>query len=89
DPQWHGTLAELGFAQQDVFWVREAEPAAALPAGTAKITYTSGSTGKPKGVCLSVEALLRVARELEVASRPSEPQRYLAVLPLGVLLENL
>lgn len=89
DPQWRGTLAELGFAQQDGFWVRQAQPAAALPAGTAKITYTSGSTGKPKGVCLSSEALLRVARELEVASRPSEPQRYLAVLPLGVLLENL
>jgi len=89
DPQWRGTLAELGFTQQEAFWVREVQPAAALPVGTAKITYTSGSTGKPKGVCLSSEALLRVARELEVASRPSEPQRYLAVLPLGVLLENL
>ena len=89
DPQWRGALAELGFAQQDAFWVREPEPAVILPAGTAKITYTSGSTGKPKGVCLSAEALLRVARELEMASRPSEPRRYLTVLPLGVLLENL
>lgn len=87
--QWCAPLAELGFAQQDGFWVREADATAALPPGTAKITYTSGSTGKPKGVCLSAEALLRVARELEVASRPSEPQRYLVVLPLGVLLENL
>lgn len=33
--------------------------------------------------------MLRVARELEAASRPTEPQQYLAVLPLGVLLENL
>jgi hypothetical protein len=68
---------------------RDSFVAPALPEGTAKITYTSGSTGTPKGVCLSAEAMLRVAHELEAASRPAEPQRYLAVLPLGVLLENL
>ncbi|CAK15537.1 AMP-binding protein [Pseudomonas entomophila] len=87
--QWAAQLARTGFAQEGEFWVRERPTGPRLPEGTAKITYTSGSTGNPKGVCLSAEAMLRVARELEIASRPTEPQRYLAVLPVGVLLENL
>ncbi len=89
DAQWGATLAELGFVQQGECWLREQPSSARLLRGTAKITYTSGSTGKPKGVCLDADAMLRVARELELASRPSAPQRYLALLPLGVLLENL
>ncbi|QVM93878.1 AMP-binding protein [Pseudomonas entomophila] len=87
--QWTPQLAREGFAQHGEFWVREGSTGVELPVGTAKITYTSGSTASPKGVCLGAEAMLRVARELEAASRPTEPQRYLAVLPLGVLLENL
>lgn len=93
EAQWAGPLAELGFTPPaaDGFWRRETATtaASALPAGTAKVTYTSGSTAAPKGVCLSAQAMLRVAHELEAASRPVAPQRYLAVLPLGVLLENL
>ncbi|WP_409260327.1 AMP-binding protein [Pseudomonas putida] len=88
-PEWEGLASQLSFVKQNAFWVREPAATVALPEGTAKVTYTSGSTGTPKGVCLSAGAMLRVARELEVASRPSEPRRYLAVLPLGVLLENL
>ncbi|MCE1117767.1 AMP-binding protein [Pseudomonas sp. NMI795_08] len=86
---WEETFSQLGFVEQDGFWARELEAAVTLPAGTAKITYTSGSTGTPKGVCLGADAMLRVAHELELASRPTEPRRYLAVLPFGVLLENL
>lgn len=86
---WEGTFSQLGFIGQDGFWVREPDAPVTLPEGTAKITYTSGSTGTPKGVCLGADAMLRVAHELEQASRPTEPRRYLAVLPLGVLLENL
>ncbi|AYG45043.1 long-chain acyl-CoA synthetase [Pseudomonas sp. Leaf58] len=88
-PAWEDTLGQLGFAKHDAFWARTLQAAVALPEGTAKVTYTSGSTGTPKGVCLGADAMLRVAHELAMASRPTEPQRYLAVLPLGVLLENL
>ncbi len=87
--QWEPRLVKEGFVQEGEFWVCERSASAPLPDGTAKVTYTSGSTGTPKGVCLSADAMLRVARELEAASRPTEPQQYLAVLPLGVLLENL
>ncbi|WP_411382740.1 AMP-binding protein [Pseudomonas sp. L7] len=87
--QWTPHLLDKGFVQNGEFWVREKATCAELPDGTAKITYTSGSTGNPKGVCLSAEAILRVARELEAASRPAETLHYLAVLPVGVLLENI
>jgi long-subunit acyl-CoA synthetase (AMP-forming) len=78
-----------GFRPGEHCWSRPSAHGIDLPVGTAKITYTSGSTGTPKGVCLSAEAMLRVARELESASRPTAPGKYLAVLPLAVLLENL
>lgn len=82
-------LRSAGFTWGQPFWHRPVADASQLPAGTAKITYTSGSTGSPKGVCLSAEAMLRVAHQLEQASRSTEPGKYLAVLPLAVLLENL
>ncbi|QKE62678.1 AMP-binding protein [Aquipseudomonas campi] len=83
-------LQSCGYQHDGLFWRLSADADSShLPAGTAKITYTSGTTGTPKGVCLSAEAMLRVARELEDVSRSSAPQHYLAVLPLAVLLENL
>lgn len=82
-------LGEAGFRLSGGFWVRETPAGKPLPAGTAKVTYTSGTTGTPKGVCLSAESLLRVAKELQAASRPTAPRSYLALLPLAVLLENL
>lgn len=83
-------LKSCDFRHDGLFWRSMAQAGNAhLPAGTAKITYTSGTTGTPKGVCLSAEAMLRVARELESVSRSSAPQHYLVVLPLAVLLENL
>lgn len=83
-------LQSCGYRLEGQFW-RPQQTVKGLPmaAGTAKITYTSGTTGTPKGVCLSGEAMLRVARELELVSRTRAPQQYLAVLPLAVLLENL
>ncbi|MEN0108925.1 MAG: AMP-binding protein [Pseudomonas sp.] len=89
DPSMAAEMLAAGFQQEDAFWRRAQTRDPGIPAGTAKITYTSGTTGNPKGVCLGAPALLRVAQELEAASRPTEPQRYLAVLPLAVLLENL
>ncbi|WP_068830060.1 AMP-binding protein [Pseudomonas sp. BMS12] len=83
-------LQACGFHQEGQFWRGAAAvDCLKLPTGTAKITYTSGTTGTPKGVCLSAEAMLKVARELQQASRETAPQQYLAVLPLAVLLENL
>jgi long-subunit acyl-CoA synthetase (AMP-forming) len=82
-------LEQAGFTRDGGFWRRELNGVANVPLGTAKITYTSGTTGTPKGVCLSAESLLRVARELECASQSTRPERYLAALPLAILLENL
>ncbi|MDF3932546.1 AMP-binding protein [Pseudomonas citronellolis] len=88
-PELHDELRGQGFCPGEPFWRRPAVVDAGVPAGTAKITYTSGSTGAPKGVCLSAASMLRVAAELEAASRPCAPRSYLALLPLAVLLENL
>lgn len=60
-----------------------------LHPGTAKITYTSGSTGAPKGVCLSQDQLEAVAGSLVEVIGAEFAGRHLAVLPLGVLLENV
>lgn len=64
-------------------------PPRALHGGTAKITYTSGSTGTPKGVCLSQRQLEDVAVSLVEVIGADFAGRHLAVLPLGVLLENV
>lgn len=59
------------------------------PEGTAKLTYTSGSTGAPKGICLSQAHMDAVARGLVARIGAAYAGRHLAVLPLGVLLENV
>ncbi len=59
------------------------------PAGTAKITYTSGTTGNPKGVCLDILSMEKVAQSLLEASCAGRGDRYLSVLPLATLLENI
>lgn len=82
----------LGFAPTPLGWQREtagASAASSLPEHTSKITFTSGTTGHPKGVCLSAEALMDVAHSLQQASAETSPQRHLALLPLGVLLDNV
>lgn len=62
---------------------------AQVPQGTSKITYTSGTTGHPKGVCLGIDAIERVAKSLLLASLANADDRYLSVLPLSTLLENI
>jgi long-subunit acyl-CoA synthetase (AMP-forming) len=89
DAGFASELEGAGFQSDGTFWRKPGQGQATLPAGTLKVTYTSGTTGQPKGVCLGADALLRVAHELEVASRPCAPAHYLAVLPMAVLLENL
>jgi long-subunit acyl-CoA synthetase (AMP-forming) len=82
-------LTTAGYTQTGAFWRSSFSGSTPLPQGTAKLTFTSGTTGTPKGVCLSASSLLRVARELEIASRPTESRHHLALLPLAILLENL
>lgn len=82
-------LQAAGYERQGEFWCRRFDGPSILPPGTAKLTFTSGTTGTPKGVCLGADSLLQVARELEQASHSSNPRHHLALLPLGILLENL
>ena len=69
--------------------VRDHDPAALLPAATAKITFTSGTTGKPKGVCLSQAQLSAVTASLTDIALQLGIRRHLCMLPLAVLLENV
>ena len=64
-------------------------PTILLPEGTAKITYTSGTTGNPKGVCLSQPGMEQVAASLFSVIGAAPAIHTAAVLPLGVLLENV
>ncbi len=61
----------------------------ALPTGAAKITFTSGSTAAPKGVCLSLSQLEDVAQSIVSVLGAENAGRHFAVLPMGVLLENV
>lgn len=91
-PERIGAL-DIGFAitgsWQGLTWMRRLVPATELPAGTAKVSFTSGSTGAPKGVCLSADGLFDTARALTERLFDLPLERHLAVLPLGLLLENV
>lgn len=89
EPQLDEELQSAGYSKRGSIWRRAFNGPSPLPAGTAKLTFTSGTTGTPKGVCLSADSLLRVARELEHASRSTLAHHHLALLPVAILLENL
>lgn len=89
EPGLETELRAAGYEKDGEFWRRTFSSPSPMHEGTAKLTFTSGTTGTPKGVCLSPEAILRVARELDQASKPANPQHHLALLPLAILLENI
>jgi long-subunit acyl-CoA synthetase (AMP-forming) len=89
EPDLESELLASGYKKDGEFWCRTFESPSQMPRGTAKLTFTSGTTGTPKGVCLSAESLLTVARELDQASRPTQAQHHLSLLPMAILLENL
>jgi acyl-CoA synthetase (AMP-forming)/AMP-acid ligase II/pyrroloquinoline quinone (PQQ) biosynthesis protein C len=63
--------------------------AAFLPEKTSVISFSSGSTGDPKGVCLSSEHLVTVATAVCDYLGRDMAGRHLAVLPFGILLEQV
>ncbi|MCY1393148.1 2-succinylbenzoate--CoA ligase [compost metagenome] len=89
EPQLHDELQAAGYLKNGEFWRRSFSGPNRLPEGTDKLTFTSDTTGAPKGVCLSADSILRITRELDLASKPTEPQHHLALLPLAILLENI
>jgi long-subunit acyl-CoA synthetase (AMP-forming) len=89
EPELTAELQAAGYDKTNEFWHRTFSDPNRMPEGTAKLTFTSGTTGTPKGVCLSAESILRVARELDQASKSTDPQHHLALLPLAILLENI
>ncbi|WP_122740306.1 AMP-binding protein [Pseudomonas viridiflava] len=93
EPAYHAHLQaahyEVSAEDGPLFWRRTFTTHSLMQSGTAKLTFTSGTTGTPKGVCLSADSVLTVARELYEASRPLQPENYLTLLPLAILLENI
>ena len=84
--------AEPGFEQiggAEVVAESLALPRRKLHVGTDKITYTSGSTEQPKGVCLSLRQMEGVASSVVKVLGREMARTHMAVLPLGVLLENV
>jgi long-subunit acyl-CoA synthetase (AMP-forming) len=66
------------------------EPASLAPVPSAlRVIYTSGTTGNPKGVCLGTTQLNFTMRALTNAISATATDRYLSVLPLALLLEEL
>ncbi|GAB6402612.1 AMP-binding protein [Pseudomonas sp. MHK4] len=89
EPHLDDELQAAGYQKDGEFWRRRFSGPSVMPESTAKLTFTSGTTGTPKGVCLSADSILRVSRELDLASKPNHPQHHLALLPLAILLENI
>jgi len=59
------------------------------PSPIAKITYTSGTTATPKGVMISQAAIDLVTESLAERTQASNHDRYLSLLPLSTLIENI
>lgn len=83
-------VTEHELCRKKYFWIHiENRTKSLIHSGAAKITYTSGTTGQPKGVCLSLDTIENVAAAIAGAVQATSEDRYLSVLPLSTLLENI
>lgn len=64
-------------------------PDVSRSATDALIAFTSGSTGQPKGVRLTLSNIMATAEALKEAVRITEIDKYLSVMPLAMLLEQV
>lgn len=81
--------SRLRIGDETLYCFRRTLPVRPDLEGVAKLTYTSGTTGTPKGVCLENETMMRVVESLRWAVGAREGDRFLSLLPLATLLENL
>lgn len=87
-----GTAQLLSGTGIETVTIPEGAPDGKLPelsAGSKQILYTSGSTGTPKGVELPADHLWSRASALAGAVEATEADRYLSLLPLSLLLEQI
>ncbi|GHE57358.1 AMP-binding protein [Streptomyces capitiformicae] len=64
-------------------------PRAEATARLCKIIHTSGTTSRPKGVCIRESALEELIGSLRAAMPPRAYRRYLSLVPLSLLIEQV
>ena len=74
-------LAQANLPAQRI-WTRE-------PHEVCKIIHTSGTTSRPKGVMIRSEGLSHLLRSLRKRSGAGHYRRYLSLVPLSLLIEQV
>lgn len=65
------------------------DKAPSISTDIVKITYTSGTTANPKGVLINADGIDKVVQSIISVTALSEQDRYVSLLPLSLLLENV
>ena len=82
-------LADSGAVLIDRLPRSDASMPLAYAGGADRVIYTSGTTGRPKGVVLGDRQLTAQTGALAAAIAADPRDRYLSVLPLSQLLEQI